>query len=246
MKRMFIATTIAAVFAMATSHALAVDYYEAGHGDIGMGEGDTLKLHLHLHGGSAIVNGTTLTDDHGYIPGEEEAVILVPAAAETVIPSGTTWEALGGAADDPVWILPQSNTPGMPFLGFGAEELSDDTFSDAITLSLDSVSGSGVDNGGYFSMWQSSIFDTTFYMSTANGIDETDVYEVQVGAHDHANWGFTAPGEYHVTFTATGAGQTDTGTFTFNVVPEPSSFALAGLGLIGIVGLAVRRRFRKG
>jgi LPXTG-motif cell wall-anchored protein len=51
------------------------------------------------------------------------------------------------------------------------------------------------------------------------------------------------PGGFEGTFKNYGAGGT-AGTLTVGALPEPSSFVLAGLGLVGLAGFAVRRRKR--
>jgi len=69
-----------------------------------------------------------------------------------------------------------------------------------------------------------------------------------IPGHDHFNWGFTEAGNWLVEITASGTHDTlgfmsDTQTFSFNVVPEPSAYAaLFGLAALGLT--CARRRSR--
>jgi surface-anchored protein len=62
--------------------------------------------------------------------------------------------------------------------------------------------------------------------------------------HAHFGWGFTEEGTYDLTFEISGTHGVDgfksaTATYSFSVIPEPSS---ALLGAIGALGLLRRRR----
>ncbi len=67
---------------------------------------------------------------------------------------------------------------------------------------MTAVRGSGVDRGGFFSMYQTDAFGTpTFQYTSADGIGNNDVQSpIPLPAHAHYNWAFTKPGEYQVTF----------------------------------------------
>jgi surface-anchored protein len=85
-------------------------------------------------------------------------------------------------------------------------------------------------------------------MSTVDGISSSDRILLGAGGHAHYNVGFTTPGLYEVTFTASGVHAvdgtvSDTGTFVFAVqaVPEPSEYALVA-GIAGLAFAAWRRR----
>ncbi len=150
------------------------------------------------------------------------------------------------------WYLPDSNLGAggaadlnAPYLGVGGEEITLGTFDDN-TLTLTLV-GANMPASGEFSVWVGG-FTPTFFMSTADGISAADAITLDLGisGHQHVNWGFTEAGVYELEFTVTGTIegilQSDTATYTFNVVPEPSTYAaMAGAACLGVVLL--RRRF---
>jgi surface-anchored protein len=76
-------------------------------------------------------------------------------------------------------------------------------------------------------------------MSSLDGVGPEDSVLVPAGEHRHVNWAFSAPGDYTVTFEASGILQagsqfTDSGPvdyfFHVEAVPEPGTLALLGLG----------------
>lgn len=199
--------------------------YQAGHSDIGVAF-DGGNLHLHYHFGvGAVLDGTTLNTDAEYDP--SQAYVRVSDSTKVTVPFNTDF--LGANAGDTVWILPQANTPGLPFVGLAAEELSSPYT--AATYQLVGFSGPG-----NFALWQTTGFgNPVVSFRTNDGLSPTDKYNLAIGGHDHANWGFTKEGIYDLTILATVTDgtnvYTDTGTFKFAVgnvaaVPEPGSLSL--------------------
>lgn len=233
----------------ATASFGAPAQYTQGHADIGLGvydeqlNVDVLELHLHVHPG-AIVDGVPLVSDGEYAP--DDAVIVVPFASQSPRPADPPWNAVGVGSGQPFWYLPQTLDPSVPFLGIGAEDMQGGTFdNDMLQLRLLSLSGPG-----QFSVWQTDGFgSTTFFVSTAlNGSNNpaaNKVTGIYTPSHGHFGWGFSSPGAYHATFeaygTVNGVPQTDVGTFTFQVVPEPGSLGLLAAGA-PLVALAIWRR----
>lgn len=236
--------------ALLAGHVAQAQLWTAGHGDIGValhddGHGPEFHLHAHLHTG-AVVDGSPLAADAEYDAGA--ITISVPLLTKISAPDNATLTAGTGAATGAdLWILPQGN-PGanpIPFLGIATEELNPADWSTDITFTLGAVTSPS--GSGDFSIWQpDGVGGFNFYFSTENGNNTLDQL---AGVHDHFNYGFTEAGSWLVEITASGTHNTlgalsDTQTFQFNVVPEPSAYAaLFGLAALGLV--AVRRRARE-
>jgi surface-anchored protein len=214
----------------------AVVEYTAGHADVGLAESSGLELHLHVEG--ATIGGTSGVEGE-YEP--DEVIIVVPNSTLYTREAGSQWDMIGNSAGDDTWRLPQSQQTGVPFLGIGAEEASENTYVDnEITLTLLNMNGPA---GGEFSMWQTDQFEVpAFFMSTSDASADFFVVDLDEYDHYHVNWGFTQPGTYELEFQAyaeliAGASQSSTSTFTFEVVPEPVSLLLFGIG-----GFFLRKR----
>ena len=142
-----------------------------------------------------------------------------------------------GPVGQPIWVLPQTNVIGAPYLGtravfdagiFKASFMGfyvDDPLG-SITLALHSVTGTGPAAGGHFGLYTSDFAGPLILMNSADGIDANDQIETLTpDAHSHFFWSFTKPGNYAVTFRGhgqllTGLGGASTqgfGTFNFSV-----------------------------
>jgi surface-anchored protein len=121
-----------------------------------------------------------------------------------------------GPVGSPLWLFPQNNILGTPFLGARAV-MAPGIFqvffngnytpsaSGSISLRLVSMSGSGPAAGGRFALWESDGQTLLFYLDTSNGIDGTDrIPTLAPNSHSHFNWGFTKPGIYLLTIEALG------------------------------------------
>lgn len=182
------------------------------HVDIGLAyENGEWNLHVHND-----------TDDVEAAP--DEAMLFVgPGVGDNPVnrPAGAQWNFLGVGAGQPVWIAPQAQDPDRIFLGIGAEEADPDDFaayfeSDSrvnasgkwIKLTLKGVrrvdiAGNPVAGAGAFSVYQTDAFgNPTVWMTTSDGISNSDAFWVQAGSHAHVNWAFTQPGFYEVDFEA--------------------------------------------
>jgi surface-anchored protein len=206
--------------------------YTAGHADIGLVlEGpEQLFLHYHFGVGSAILDGLPATALNEELA-PSEAYVRVSDA--TIVFPGAV-DFLGTASGDPIWVLPQGNTPGVPFFGFATAELNPMQFTSA-GFRLSGMSGPA---GGNFALFQQPSFGPpNVFMRTNDGINPlVDFLPSTVGGHDHYNFAFTKVGIYDLEiegFATTGAGMTltDSGSFRFLVgsataIPEPGSLAL--------------------
>ena len=206
---------------------------DTGDTDIGIGYDGGWDLHVHKE---------NPPDAGEYEPAD--ALLQVNGQAETTVPAGSQWSFLG-TAGSAAWILPQSEDPNLLFLGIGTEEIASGIFvGEEVTLSLSSVTGPG-----NFSTYTESLGIPNVLFDSSDGITGADSFTLPTGTHQHFNFAFTAPGDYTIAFEGSGtlvAGSTFTQSgpidYFFTVVPEPSSAALAGLGLLSLLSSARARR----
>jgi surface-anchored protein len=233
------------LLALLASPASAQNYYTAGHGDLGVAytPGETeFEPHWHL-GGGAIVNGSPLSTEEEYAPGDAIAWTTATFAA----PSGAA-DWLGVAPGSTVFRLGTNSFP--PNLGWATEEAGAETdwFDGTINISL---TGWNNANRGEFALVSggNALFST--YGASANSWD----FDVEVG-HAHATWYFSQAGYYELSFTWSGlyVGEgaplegievIGAGTFGFQAgaIPEPSTYAAVfGAAVLGLALLRRRRR----
>lgn len=198
-----------------------------GHVDIGVGYSSLTGWDLHIH-----------DEDGGLEYAPDEAILEVGAAGYGFLPNDPAFGALAGAA---AWTLPKNENPALLFLGIGAEELETGVFAgDTAELLL-----LGAQGPGSFLLWADDGLGGFEIFSTGS------VVNLVAGQHTHYNWSFTAVGTYTVDLIAGGilvGGGTitsDVGTYTFSVVPEPSTWALLA-GCVALMGAFAHRRFRRG
>jgi surface-anchored protein len=182
--------------------------------------------HLHNEGGpdGSIINGVRETTESEYEP--EDVTIVVAESSTTTLNSQNYY-----------WLPQDENDAannGVPFLGIGLEELDPSDWSGSMTISLTSITGPGS-----FVLWQDGFLNPAIFADSAN-----DSFTLAAGSHTHFNWGFTEKGIYELEFAISGTHivdglQTASGVYTFEVIPEPSTFLLGALG-----GLALLRRRR--
>ncbi|MGB0743372.1 MAG: choice-of-anchor M domain-containing protein [Opitutales bacterium] len=222
--------------------ALHAAILTSGHGDLGIGyEDGELEPHWHLGEDNEVVviDGTPQNDPAGF---EFTAAEITPQTnLAQVRQLGSQWNFIGVAAGASFYVFPQTSNPNVPFLGIGTEELVAADWSTDLTLTLTGATGPG-----QFSLYTESLSTPTELMSTFDGITAGDAVSVAAGTHTHYNWAFTQEGTYSLTFDVSGTHAVDgfktaTETFTFSVVPEPSSAGLL-LGGAGLFFTFVRRR----
>lgn len=220
--------------------------FTAGELDFGVIlEGSDFEMEAHVVDG-VVDNAPTLDVEYGV----SELTVVVGADREEAAPGNLP--AVGVLAGDPVWRLPNTNIPGVPYVALASEELLDigngaadwDTF---ITFTLGSVTSPS--GAGTFSAWSVEGSDpAVFHFSSTNsGATANNNEFVSEFGHDHFNWAFTEPGLWLVEMTASGTRidgpdlipVSTTETLRFNVIPEPSTGLFS---LISMAGLAMVRR----
>ena len=213
-----------AMVALATISPAAAQTVTSGHWDISAhGHDGTLELNLHNHDANteAPLNQSIITYDFG-----TNAPVAVSVGSNN----------LGLLYASPADEL-EADDLGMPFIGFSAEELTS-PYSGSVSFTMTGFSYTGTGAGRLFLFQGSNLI----WNSTA-GEGNFGFFNVNVGSHSHGRFGFSDLGSYEVTLVAGGANSDggDPATFSFNVVPEPSSGALL---LAGMAALAAARRRR--
>jgi surface-anchored protein len=210
---LFTAVTLASAVPLAAQN---VAYLTTGHTDLGifLAPSGTNRLYLQAN-----------DDDHGQSYPPNRVVLVASEAARWELPPGTPF----GNEGDPLWILPQTQEPGILFLGASTETLSPAAFTGALKFNLKGIAlpGQPTNTVANYFVWQAGSFGNfDLFMNTTDGITAADAIPLPAGAHAHYNWGFTTSGLWHVTFQVSGrlAGQpsdiiSTNITFAFHVLP---------------------------
>lgn len=124
----------------------------------------------------------------------------VPDSARTAIKEKFRAQLPG--APDKLWILPQSQQPGLPWLGFSTTDLAPGTLgeSDKVDVTMSNVTGPG-----RIIAWHDNLSGVKVNLDSQPGDNEQPSgLKYGMSAHDHLAFGFTEPGFYSATFTFTG------------------------------------------
>jgi surface-anchored protein len=232
MKKQLIASAILAGMAL-THAALAgpedpANVSGAGHWDIGAVEHEgALELEIGQHVG----------ETHTHYPLENSIIHFNFLGEKTPVTVGTT--NLGS-----VWVTPETeeeaDTANMPFIGFSAEELAA-PFTGPVTFTMTGFSYTGSGTGNFYLFEGADLF----WNSTA-GTGNYGSFSVNVGQHGHGEFAFSDPGTYSITLTASANNgsliTSAPASFTFEVVPEPSTYALLALGALAAAAWRFRRK----
>ncbi|SDU68486.1 choice-of-anchor M domain-containing protein [Jiangella alkaliphila] len=159
--------------------------------------------------------------DHTFYDPAHVLVQVLPAA-ESTVPGGDAYAFLG-TAGAPLWLIPETQNPEVVWAGWSTEELAAGTFAgDAVDLRLVGAEGPGA----------VEVFQTTGFGDIArifSSEESLPARQQSVGQHVHANWAFSAEGDYTLTFEVSGttaAGETlTTGPVEYAFVVGESSGA---------------------
>jgi len=238
--------TLAAALTLmaAPANAAFTNFYTSGHGDLAVGfEGGALEPHIHSD--DAVINGVVRIDEEFSF---EDTLVVTDAMFTRPNTDFGFFAGLGVANGQSVYWLPQGNSDatlfGVPFFGIEFEAEIGDFVGNKIDLTLVSVdSPTGL---GQLSLWKDG-FPPTFYFSTANGIDGSDLLTMVLG-HDHYNWGFSEAGLWGVNLLATGTlvgGGVLTENFTMFVDAGATVVPLPAAGWLLLSSLGVLARFAR-
>lgn len=200
---------------------------------ISSGHTDIFEAEYESIGGSNSVHLGVHTDDGHYEPGEVILEIGNAAYTNTANFSSSIVNLLGSNA----WILP-ADLEEAHALGVIEGGVAHTGFNGAATFTM---LGAGSNNPGNFALFTSG---SSIRLSSIGDTVGTNSFSISAD-HIHYNWGFSAPGIYTFDMQATYGGlQSAVETYTFNVVPEPSTYALLGAGA-GILLMARYRSLRR-
>ncbi len=135
----------------------------------------------------------------------DRARASVPAGMGFIAPQGTT-----------VWIIPQTQRPGVVWSGWSTETIRPAQVRGGITWQLDGVTGPG-----RMVLFQTGGFGARRVLfSSATRMPQRRV--LPAGVHQHGNWVFTKKGVYRLRFTVTattraGVRRTANTTITYRV-----------------------------
>ncbi|MBL9129621.1 MAG: choice-of-anchor M domain-containing protein [Verrucomicrobiaceae bacterium] len=153
----------------------------------------------------------------------DEALLRVNAASVvTLLPTldPVAFSFLGKAPGEQLWVLPQSQKPGVLWPGFNTEGIASGTLAtytptgdsrvtaNAAWVRLELVAAR-MPSGAVFSLYQNGVggvplvwWDTKDGINTANDSTEggnvTDMMWINTGTHAHMNWTFTHAGRYEL------------------------------------------------
>ncbi len=155
--------------------------------------------------------GMKLRDDSAAKPiwrNTEDVVFDVSDATQLTLPadSGDAYSFTGAAAGDKVWVLPQTESPDAPWLGWNTQSPQlNEQFKDGMTLRLVGHQGPGdlslfLQNGTFE---EPQVLWSTAGDWADNEGGHNEIY-VDMNTHVHANWVFTEPGVHKVAVAATG------------------------------------------
>ena len=165
-------------------------------------------------------------DNHSVSYAHDHVVLVASQDARFDLPPGTPF----GNEGDPLWILPQSQYPGLLYLGLSTESIAPAAFNGPLTYTLQSLDLPGRASTNVtprFYAWQAGQFgEFNLFMNSSDGITTADAISLSAGGHAHYNWGFSTSGLWHVTFQVSGrvAGEATNSvstniTFAFHVLP---------------------------
>lgn len=146
----------------------------------------------------------------------------VEQSRKTTIPNSLSYAFLGSPGSE-VWIAPESNPGGTALWpGFSTEGIPTGVLDgNQLTFRLDAVTGPGT-----LHIFQSSAFGEPIRILTGAGTEFRE-WTVPRGTHAHANWAFSAPGHYLLTFIASaminGVSISATQNYAFVVGDVPSA-----------------------
>ncbi len=128
-----------------------------------------------------------------------QTVLRVSDAAIMTAPDSADYPFLSDVVGKPVYVIPQTQNPGVVWLGWNTQDPAvTATIDRGLTMRVGPVSGPG----RAWLFLQSGTFGKPLLLADS-GAAPGDVW-IDSGTHVHANWAFSAPGVYAATVTFSG------------------------------------------
>ena len=128
-----------------------------------------------------------------------QTVLRVSDAAIMTAPDSDDYPFLADVAGKPVYVVPQTQNPGVVWLGWNTQDPAvTATIDRGLTMRVGPVSGPG----RAWLFLQSGTFGKPLLLADS-GAAPGDVW-IDSGTHVHANWAFSVPGTYTATVTFLG------------------------------------------
>ena len=128
-----------------------------------------------------------------------QTVLRVNDAAIMTAPNSADYPFLADVAGKPVYVVPQTQNPGVVWLGWNTQDPAvTATIDRGLTMRVGPVSGPG----RAWLFLQSGTFGKPLLLADS-GAAPGDVW-IDSGTHVHANWAFSQPGTYTATVTFLG------------------------------------------
>ena len=128
-----------------------------------------------------------------------QTVLRVNDAAIMTAPDSADYPFLADVAGKPVYVVPQTQNPGVVWLGWNTQDPAvTATIDRGLTMRVGPVCGPG----RAWLFLQSGTFGKPLLLADS-GAAPGDVW-IDSGTHVHANWAFSAPGTYTATVTFLG------------------------------------------
>ena len=220
MKKALIAILACSAATLVAQEHSHLEQLRDGHIDLLVLYEETEGLHMaiaageHDHGNSGEESG----HEHGDHEELDHVEIIGGPKAVQITPEGSAWEFLG-KSDRFLYVLPQADIHGLPFLGINSEELQPGLFESDPVMTLTTVDGPGD-----FFLYQVDAFGQPNVIM--DSVDPApDTYILPENTHVHMNWAFSEPGEYKLTFVLEA---TLTGGTTITSEPQVVMFHIVG------------------
>ncbi len=158
-----------------------------------------ILAHVHGEEGNSEDNNGDEGHDGVAYPANEVA-LRVDSRAAMLVPNDPAFAFLGHPGEL-FYELPQHEEEGLLYLGIASDEVEAGVFvGDKVQLNLKAVEGPGE-----VYLYSTDTFGKPVVMfNTADGISESDTFEMKAGGHSHQSMAFSEAGTYRVGFDFSG------------------------------------------